>query len=336
MRSADHAQLIKGGQSGVAEGLLPRVTEWEGKTDKCHPAPCEWNGEEETSDVHSWCALFWWWHIHLQSGIVRQILQDFSGVCIHHSARWVHPAVCQHFTKRHPRNASSTSLPLVSVRGCESWDLTWVQVPFSLFTTSIPLNAFDNRIWISRLSMRNSYNCCYNLCYNCDVRHEVLYMKEAKVAGQLISVAVTVHPAHFCGVFVGPPNPPASVSIGTVNINSWKVNISWILGAPNNSPITKVVVEYSTKFAPSVWKVAVEVHDPRQTSAEVTLAPGVQYTFRVFAANLIGNGLPNKIYTSIETPPTGNSAQLYLDLLALLALVAISGGQYPQQLVNNY
>ena len=83
------------------------------------------------------------------------------------------------------------------------------------------------------------------------------------------------------------------------------VNVTWILGKANSSPIKKVVIEYTTQFSPKKWQVTAEESEPRKGWAQIALSPHVKYIFRVIAVNDVGKSNASAPSISFQAPPAG-------------------------------
>ncbi|XP_009708491.1 PREDICTED: neuronal cell adhesion molecule isoform X7 [Cariama cristata] len=88
------------------------------------------------------------------------------------------------------------------------------------------------------------------------------------------------------------PNPPFDLELTGQLERS--VELSWIPGDENNSPITNFVIEYEDGLhEPGVWHYQTEVPGT-QTTVELKLSPYVNYSFRVIAVNEIGRSQPSE------------------------------------------
>ncbi|KAM6095471.1 neuronal cell adhesion molecule isoform 27-T29 [Chlamydotis macqueenii] len=88
------------------------------------------------------------------------------------------------------------------------------------------------------------------------------------------------------------PNPPFDLELTGQLERS--VELSWIPGDENNSPITKFVIEYEDGLhEPGVWHYQTEVPGT-QTTVQLKLSPYVNYSFRVIAVNEIGRSQPSE------------------------------------------
>ncbi|XP_068026151.1 neuronal cell adhesion molecule isoform X4 [Melanerpes formicivorus] len=88
------------------------------------------------------------------------------------------------------------------------------------------------------------------------------------------------------------PNPPFDLELTGQLERS--VELSWIPGDENNSPITNFVIEYEDGLhEPGVWHYQTEVPGT-QTTVQLKLSPYVNYSFRVIAVNEIGRSPPSE------------------------------------------
>ncbi|XP_064303823.1 neuronal cell adhesion molecule isoform X13 [Phalacrocorax carbo] len=91
---------------------------------------------------------------------------------------------------------------------------------------------------------------------------------------------------------VARPNPPFDLELTGQLERS--VELSWIPGDENNSPITSFVIEYEDGLhEPGVWHYQTEVPGT-QTTVQLKLSPYVNYSFRVIAVNEIGRSQPSE------------------------------------------
>ncbi|XP_010151376.1 PREDICTED: neuronal cell adhesion molecule isoform X6 [Eurypyga helias] len=91
---------------------------------------------------------------------------------------------------------------------------------------------------------------------------------------------------------VARPNPPFDLELTGQLERS--VELSWIPGDENNSPITTFVIEYEDGLhEPGVWHYQTEVPGT-QTTIQLKLSPYVNYSFRVIAVNEIGRSQPSE------------------------------------------
>ncbi|XP_044887803.1 neuronal cell adhesion molecule isoform X3 [Mauremys mutica] len=88
------------------------------------------------------------------------------------------------------------------------------------------------------------------------------------------------------------PNPPFDLELTDQLERS--IQLSWIPGYDNNSPITNFVIEYEDGMhEPGVWRYQTEVRGT-QTTVQLKLSPYVNYSFRVIAVNEIGRSQPSE------------------------------------------
>ncbi|XP_030404852.1 neuronal cell adhesion molecule isoform X20 [Gopherus evgoodei] len=101
-------------------------------------------------------------------------------------------------------------------------------------------------------------------------------------------VAATPTPA----IIYDRPNPPFDLELTDQLERS--IQLSWIPGYDNNSPITNFVIEYEDGMhEPGVWHYQTEVRGT-QTTVQLKLSPYVNYSFRVIAVNEIGRSQPSE------------------------------------------
>ncbi|KAL9959422.1 hypothetical protein ACROYT_G032745 [Oculina patagonica] len=105
----------------------------------------------------------------------------------------------------------------------------------------------------------------------------------------------------------GPPDPPTNVNTNHGNTRGEFVNVTWTLGKSNKSPIKKVIIEHTTQFAPTAWKVIAEETEPEKGWTQIALSPWVHYTFRVVAVNVVGNSIPSAPSPSFQAPAAAPS-----------------------------
>ncbi|XP_068853649.1 neuronal cell adhesion molecule isoform X3 [Aphelocoma coerulescens] len=107
------------------------------------------------------------------------------------------------------------------------------------------------------------------------------------------------------------PNPPFDLELTGQLERS--IELSWIPGDENNSPITNFVVEYEDALhEPGVWHYQTEVPGT-QTTAQLKLSPYVNYSFRVIAVNKIGRSQPSEPseqYLTKSASPDENPANV--------------------------
>nr|XP_033814112.1 neuronal cell adhesion molecule isoform X4 [Geotrypetes seraphini] len=107
--------------------------------------------------------------------------------------------------------------------------------------------------------------------------------------GTYICIANTSLDSVFASVVlsvVDHPNPPIDLEL-TGHLDR-SVQLSWVPGSDNNSPITGFIIEYEDGLhEPGIWHYQTEV-PATQTTAVLQLSPYVNYSFRVVAVNKVG------------------------------------------------
>ncbi|XP_059703077.1 neuronal cell adhesion molecule isoform X9 [Haemorhous mexicanus] len=110
---------------------------------------------------------------------------------------------------------------------------------------------------------------------------------------------------------VARPNPPFDLELTGQLERS--IDLSWIPGDENNSPITSFVIEYEDALhEPGVWRYQTEVPGT-QTTVQLKLSPYVNYSFRVIAVNRIGRSQPSEPseqYLTKSASPDENPANV--------------------------
>ncbi|XP_041252005.1 neuronal cell adhesion molecule isoform X3 [Onychostruthus taczanowskii] len=110
---------------------------------------------------------------------------------------------------------------------------------------------------------------------------------------------------------VARPNPPFDLELTGQLERS--IDLSWIPGDENNSPITSFVIEYEDALhEPGVWHYQAEVPGT-QTTVQLKLSPYVNYSFRVIAVNKIGRSQPSEPseqYLTKSASPDENPANV--------------------------
>ncbi|KAJ6656252.1 hypothetical protein lerEdw1_003980 [Lerista edwardsae] len=106
------------------------------------------------------------------------------------------------------------------------------------------------------------------------------------------AVLTVVAPPTAPPVVYDHPDPPFDLELTDYQERS--VQLTWIPGEDNNSPISKFVVEYEDALhEPGVWHYQTEVPGI-QTNVQLRLSPYVNYSFRVIAINEIGRSQPSE------------------------------------------
>ncbi|XP_068132630.1 neuronal cell adhesion molecule isoform X6 [Hyperolius riggenbachi] len=105
------------------------------------------------------------------------------------------------------------------------------------------------------------------------------------------------------------PNAPSDLELTDRLKRS--VQLTWVPGDDNNSPITEFIIEYEDAMhEPGIWHFLTKVGGT-QTTATLTLSPYVNYSFRVIAVNEIGRSdpsQPSERYMTSEAEPDVNPA----------------------------
>nr|XP_056703699.1 neuronal cell adhesion molecule isoform X9 [Euleptes europaea] len=87
------------------------------------------------------------------------------------------------------------------------------------------------------------------------------------------------------------PDPPFDLELTDKQERS--VQLTWVPGDDNNSPIIKYIIEYEDAMhEPGIWHYHMDVLGI-QTTVQLKLSPYVNYSFRVIAVNEIGKSQPS-------------------------------------------
>ncbi|XP_028603044.2 neuronal cell adhesion molecule isoform X3 [Podarcis muralis] len=124
------------------------------------------------------------------------------------------------------------------------------------------------------------------------------------------AVLTVVAPPTAPPVVYDRPDPPFDLEL--TDHQERTVQLTWIPGNDNNSPITKFVIEYEDAMRePGIWNYLTEISGIL-TTVQLKLSPYVNYSFRVIAVNDIGNSQPSEAseqyFTKAAKPddnPTG-------------------------------
>ncbi|XP_077194675.1 neuronal cell adhesion molecule isoform X26 [Paroedura picta] len=105
------------------------------------------------------------------------------------------------------------------------------------------------------------------------------------------AVLTVVAPPTTPPVVYDRPDPPFDLELTDKQERS--VQLTWIPGDDNNSPVIKYIVEYEDAMhEPGIWHYHMDVHG-MQTTVQLKLSPYVNYSFRVIAVNEIGKSQPS-------------------------------------------
>ncbi|XP_062838549.1 neuronal cell adhesion molecule isoform X27 [Anolis carolinensis] len=106
------------------------------------------------------------------------------------------------------------------------------------------------------------------------------------------AVLTVVAPPTAPPVVYDRPDPPFDLEL-TDHLER-SVQLTWIPGNDNNSPITKFIIEYEDAMRePGIWNYQTEVNGIL-TTTQLKLSPYVNYSFRVIAINDIGRSQPSE------------------------------------------
>ncbi|XP_009468177.1 PREDICTED: neural cell adhesion molecule L1-like protein isoform X3 [Nipponia nippon] len=97
------------------------------------------------------------------------------------------------------------------------------------------------------------------------------------------------------------PDPPEDLQLSEHQNRS--VRLSWKAGASHNSPINESIIEFEeNRWEPGRWQELTRVPG-NDTTALLSLAPYVNYQFRVVSVNAVGRSQPSKPSLRYATPP---------------------------------
>ncbi|KAM6438009.1 neuronal cell adhesion molecule isoform 14-T15 [Liasis olivaceus] len=97
------------------------------------------------------------------------------------------------------------------------------------------------------------------------------------------------------------PDPPYDLEL-TDHLER-NIQLTWIPGNENNSPITRFIIEYEDALRePGIWNYQTEVPS-MFTTVKLKLSPYVNYSFRVIAVNEIGRSQPSEASEQYFTKP---------------------------------
>ncbi|XP_068884481.1 neural cell adhesion molecule L1-like protein isoform X1 [Aphelocoma coerulescens] len=97
------------------------------------------------------------------------------------------------------------------------------------------------------------------------------------------------------------PDPPEDLQLSENQNRS--VRLSWKTGASHNSPVNESIIEFEENhWEPGRWQELSRVPGD-DTTALLSLAPYVNYQFRVVSVNAVGRSQPSKPSLRYATPP---------------------------------
>ncbi|NWX13869.1 NCHL1 protein, partial [Aegotheles bennettii] len=97
------------------------------------------------------------------------------------------------------------------------------------------------------------------------------------------------------------PDPPEDLQLSENQNRS--VRLSWKAGASHNSPINESIIEFEeNRWEPGRWQELTRAPG-NDTTALLSLAPYVNYQFRVVSVNAVGRSQPSKPSLRYATPP---------------------------------
>ncbi|XP_062486345.1 neural cell adhesion molecule L1-like protein isoform X4 [Pezoporus occidentalis] len=97
------------------------------------------------------------------------------------------------------------------------------------------------------------------------------------------------------------PDPPEDLQLSQNQNRS--VRLSWKAGASHNSPVNESIIEFEeNRWEPGRWQELTRVLG-NDTTALLSLAPYMNYQFRVLSVNAVGRSQPSKPSLRYATPP---------------------------------
>ncbi|KAM6438017.1 neuronal cell adhesion molecule isoform 22-T23 [Liasis olivaceus] len=115
------------------------------------------------------------------------------------------------------------------------------------------------------------------------------------------AVLTVVAPPTAPPVVYDRPDPPYDLEL-TDHLER-NIQLTWIPGNENNSPITRFIIEYEDALRePGIWNYQTEVPS-MFTTVKLKLSPYVNYSFRVIAVNEIGRSQPSEASEQYFTKP---------------------------------
>ena len=98
-----------------------------------------------------------------------------------------------------------------------------------------------------------------------------------------VRMALTVN---YFPLIAGVPDPPSNLQV--TDCKDLATVLSWVPGAPNDSPITHFLVEQESDFEPNVFVMIKNITSANATSTNLVLTPWANLRFRVRAVNSFG------------------------------------------------
>ncbi|NWR35422.1 NCHL1 protein, partial [Tachuris rubrigastra] len=97
------------------------------------------------------------------------------------------------------------------------------------------------------------------------------------------------------------PDPPGDLQLSENQNRS--VRLSWRAGSSHNSPVNESIIEFEeNQWEPGRWQELTRIPG-NDTTALLSLAPYVNYQFRVMSVNAVGRSQPSKPSLRYSTPP---------------------------------
>uniref|UniRef100_A0A8B9GMP0 Neural cell adhesion molecule L1-like protein n=1 Tax=Amazona collaria TaxID=241587 RepID=A0A8B9GMP0_9PSIT len=97
------------------------------------------------------------------------------------------------------------------------------------------------------------------------------------------------------------PDPPEDLQLSENQNRS--VRLSWKAGASHNSPVNESIIEFEeNRWEPGRWQELTRILG-NDTTALLSLAPYMNYQFRVLSVNAVGRSQPSKPSLRYATPP---------------------------------
>uniref|UniRef100_A0A8C3QWB4 Cell adhesion molecule L1 like n=1 Tax=Cyanoderma ruficeps TaxID=181631 RepID=A0A8C3QWB4_9PASS len=117
----------------------------------------------------------------------------------------------------------------------------------------------------------------------------------------LASTALDAAEAEAQLIVLDVPDPPEDLQLSENQNRS--VRLSWKAGASHNSPVNESIIEFEENhWEPGRWQELSRVPG-NDTTALLSLAPYLNYQFRVVSVNAVGRSQPSKPSLRYATPP---------------------------------